>query len=491
VLAPISRGPLSECSASRLSHQRGTPSGNRAKPLRVPAYEHPQRYLILGNPANANHSSGVAAATTQQRCVRRLVLKVNDHECAPAAGIDWAKDEHALCVIEDSGRNILLEGRYAHREGDIAKMCRSLVDVGVERVAIERPEGVLVERLLECGLIVLAIHPNQLKASRPRFRASGARSKSDSFDAFCLAELARTDHHRFRALVPDSDQTKALKVLIRAREDLVATRVALANQLRAELEAFWAGAALLFSEIDSSISLAFLERYPSPKDASRLAEKRLEGFLSKNRYCGGKSAPELLKRLRKAPQGRASEAEIEARREAVLALVGTLKVLVERIKHLADRIARAVRAHPDGELFLSLFVSPKSTLTAASLVAHIGDQRERYPTNEALAAAAGMSPVAVESGKRKVAVFRRACDKRLRRAIATLAESTRHHNGWAKDIYLRARARGCDHAHAIRILGRAWVRVIFRMWQDGQPYDRARHGSFKRLRSGEGLTQGV
>ena len=175
----------------------------------------------------------------------------------------------------------------------------------------------------------------------------------------------------------------------------------------------------------------------------------------------------------------------------MLALVGTLKALVERIKALEDRIARAVRAHPDGEIFLSLFMSPNSTLTAASLVAQIGGCRERYPTNEALAAAAGMSPVAVESGKRKVASFRRACDKRLRRALATLAESTRQHHPWAKDIYQRARARGCDHAHAIRILGRAWVRVIFRMWQDGVPYDRARHGGFKRFRSGEGLPQGV
>jgi transposase len=414
-----------------------------------------------------------------------------DKQITSSAGIDWAKDEHALCVIEQSGRKILLEGRFAHDERGLAKLCRTLEDMGVERLAIERPEGILVERLLDCGITVVAIHPNQLKASRPRFRASGSRAKSDSFDAFCLAELARTDHHRFRALVADSDESRALKVLTRAREDLVATRVALANQLRAELEAFWGGAAVLFSEIDSAISLAFLKRYPSPLEASRLGEKRLESFLSKNRYSGGKSAPELLQRLRKAPQGRASEAEIEARREAVLALVATLKVLVERIKHLEERIARAVRAHPDGELFLSLFRSPNSTLTAASLVAHIGDQRERYPTNEALAAAAGMSPVAVESGKRKVAVFRRACDKRLRRALATLAESTRHYNRWAKDIYLRARGRGCDHAHAIRILGRAWVRVIWRMWQDGLPYDPARHGGLRRLRSAEGLPQGV
>jgi transposase len=139
-----------------------------------------------------------------------------------------------------------LEGRFVHQEEGIARLCRELVEMGVERVAIERPEGVLVERLHEAGMVVIAIHPNQLKASRPRFRASGSRAKSDSFDAFCLAELARTDHHRFRALTPDSDQTKALKVLIRAREDLVGTRVALANQLRAELEAFWGGAASSF-----------------------------------------------------------------------------------------------------------------------------------------------------------------------------------------------------------------------------------------------------
>jgi transposase len=364
------------------------------------------------------------------------------------------------------------------------------VEHGVGRVAIERPEGVLVERLLEAGVVVIPIHPNQLKAARPRFRASGYRAKSDSFDALCLAELARTDNHRFRVPTPDSDQTKALRALTRSREDLVGRRVALANRLRAELEAFWPGAAIMFKEIDSAISLAFLKRYPSPKEASKLGEKRLLGFLRRNRYCGRKSASELLRRLRKkAPQGRAGEAEMEARREAVLALVAALETLVGRIKRLEGRIAEAVRAHPDGEVFLSLFLAHRSTLTAACLLAEIGDRRERYPTNESMAADAGMSPVAIESGKRKVAGFRRACDKRLRKAVATLAESTRHHNRWAKDIYQRA--RGCDHAHAIRILGRAWVRVIFRMWREGMPYDPARHGGLRRLQSQEGLPQGV
>ena len=84
------------------------------------------------------------------------------------------------------------------------------------------------------------------------------------------------------------------------------------------------------------------------------------------------------------------------------------------------RIAEAVRAHPDGGIFLSLFRARKqTTLTAACLVAEMGDERGRYPTVEVLAASrSGMSPVAVESGKRKVAGFRRACDKRLRKAVS-------------------------------------------------------------------------
>jgi transposase len=401
------------------------------------------------------------------------------------AGMDWAKEEHALHIADGDGDGGLVqEGRFTHDEPGLGELCQTLVSHGVERVAIERPDGVLVERLLEAGLVVLAVHPNQVKAARPRFRAAGG--KSDSFDAFVLAELARTDHHRFRALAPDSDETRALRSLTRSREDLVETRVALANRLRSELEAFWPGAAAIFADIDSPIALAFLERYPSPSDAHRLGKKRLCSFLSRHGYCGRREATELLRRLRSAPRGRAGEHETEARRAVVLSLVAALRPLVEQTKLLNSQIAGAVRAHPDGEIFLSLFRDPRASLTAARLLAEIGDRRERYPTNEALAADAGMSPVAVESGKRKVAAFRRACDKRLRDAVATLADTTRHRHPWAREVYRRARARGCDHPHAIRVLGRAWLRVIWRMWQDGVPYDPDKHGNLRRLKATEG-----
>ena len=398
------------------------------------------------------------------------------------AGVDWAKDEHVVLVADERGE-VLAEGVFIHDEEGIAALCELLVGLAVDRVAVERPDGLLVERLLDAGLCVLALHPNQVKAARPRFRSQG---KSDRFDAWVLCELARTDAHRFRALAPDSDATKAIRALTRAREDLVQARVALANQLRAELERFWPGAAAIFADVDSQIALCFLERYPAPRDARGLGERRLEAFLHRHGYCGRRSPEELIARLRRAPQGRAGELEAEARRGIVLALVATLKPLVARIAELEREIAHAVRSHPDGAIFLSLFRDPRSVITAAGLLAEIGDSRLRYPSAEALAADGGMSAVAVESGKRKHAAFRWACDKRLRGALATLANTSRHHNAWAGDLYASARARGHDHQRAIRTVGRAWSRVLWRMWQDRQPYDPARHRALQRKLAPEG-----
>jgi transposase len=210
------------------------------------------------------------------------------------AGIDWASEKHDVLIADEAGDRLLAE-TFAHDEPGIAALCDALTCFEVDVVAIERGDGVLVERLLEAGVRVLALHPNQVKAARDRFRASGG--KPDRFDSFVLCELARTDAHRFRILEPDSDQTKALRALTRSREDLVAARVALADQLRAELERFWPGPIGLFAALDSPISLAFLARYPSPDDTRGLGEKRMAAFLKAHRYAR-KTPAQLLERLR-------------------------------------------------------------------------------------------------------------------------------------------------------------------------------------------------
>jgi len=391
------------------------------------------------------------------------------------AGVDWASDKHDVLVADAAGEK-LLAATFAHDEKGLRSLCRQLVRLKVQLVAVERPDGLLVERLLDAGLAVLALHPNQVAAARDRFRVSGG--KSDGFDAFVLCELARTDHHRFRVLEPDSDATKAIRALTRGREDLVGARTGLVNQLRAELERFWPGPLHLFSELHSQISLAFLERYPSPTDARGLGETRLAGFLARQRYSGRQKPAQLLAKLRAAPVGRVGERELATRRGLVRGLVAMIKQLNAQIAELERQIATAIREHPDGRIFTSLFKG--AVITAAELLAEMGDCRGRYPTRDTLAGDAGQAAVAIESGKRKAACFRWGCNKRLRNAFHTLADSSRHHNPWAQDLYAQACERGHDHPRALRTVGRAWSRIVWQCWQDGVPYDPARHRALQR-----------
>ena len=338
---------------------------------------------------------------------------------------------------------------------------------GVLPVAIERPSGLLVDTLLEAGFVVTPIHPNVVKACRPRYRAVAA--KSDPGDAFILADILRTDGHRLRPLAPQSDAIKALRGLVRGRDDLVGTKVALAHQLTALLESFWPGAARIFSALASPIALAFLERYPTPEAAARLGPKRLAGFLAQHRYCGRRSPEALLERLRSAPEGGAGE----AKGELVRALARTLQALLAEIAKLSSRIEHAIAALPDGRIVMSF---PRAgTICAAQILAELGDVRARFPSEHQLAAEAGVAPVTYQSGKSRGVGWRWACNKRLRAALTCMADNSRHHSPWAADVYGRARARGCDHPHAIRILARAWARVLWRAWTNRVPYDPGQH----------------
>jgi transposase len=386
-------------------------------------------------------------------------------------GLDWATAVHAVCVIDACG-GVLERFTVNHDREGLAELLRRLARYGARvRIAIERPSGLIVDALVEAGHQVFPIHPNAVKASRPRYRSHGA--KSDASDAYLLADLLRTDGHRWMPLSPQSDSIRALRALVRARDDLVDSRIALANQLRGTLEAFWPGAASIFATIDSPIGLAFLRHYPSPAKAARLTEAQLGRFCRAQHYSGRRSASLLLARLRSAPQGHTCVLTTAAMADVVLALVNVLEPLVTQLATLTRRIERFVESLPDGQIIMSF---PRAgRVCAAQILAEMGDVRERYPSDDRLAAEAGVVPLTYESGKTRCVGFRWACNHRLRRAITCLADNSRHANLWARGIYMAARQRGCDHPHAVRILARAWLRVIWRAWFDHKPYDPALH----------------
>jgi len=389
------------------------------------------------------------------------------------AGIDWGSATHAACAINASGQSIA-NFEIKHDEGGLGELIKRLRKLSAAeplRIAIERPSGVLVDNLLQAGFVVVPVHPNVVKASRPRYRAAGG--KCDRGDAYLLADLLRTDGHRFRALAPECDEIRALQALVRTRADLLAERIALGNQLRALLESFWPAPISLFGEIDSPISLAFLKRYPTPDSASRLGEKRLRGFLSAQGYTGHSSAATLLERLRAAACGKAGQAEAQAKGVLVNSLACILATLVAQLVALTARISREVAALPDGQILMSF---PRTgRLNAAQILSELGSVRERYQSEAQLAAEAGVCPVTHQSGKSRGVVFRWACNHRLRPAITLWAHNSRRQCPWADAIYKRARARGARHPHPIRILARAWVRVLWRAWFSHTPYIAAKH----------------
>lgn len=392
------------------------------------------------------------------------------------AGLDWASQAHAVCIIDAQG-SVCERLDIPHDAAGLAHLQRRLIHYDRPPIAIERPSGIVVDTLLDAGFTVVPIHPNAVKATRPRYRSHGA--KSDASDAYLLADLLRTDGHRFAPLRPQGDDIRALRALVRGRDDLVATRVQLANQLRSLLESFWPGAAEVFADVDSPIALAFIERYPTPESARRLGTKRMAAFCAQHGYSGRRPADELLARLHQAPLSACAELEMEAKGELAISLTRTLSRLVAQIRLLSSRIEHHLANLDDGQIVMSF---PRAgRICAAQILAELGSVRERFPTDERLAAEAGVTPVTYESGKSKAVTFRWACNHRLRAAITCLADNSRHASAWAAYIYNKARSRGCDHPHAIRILARAWIRVLWRAWIDRKPYDPNHHGAAQLL----------
>jgi transposase len=392
-------------------------------------------------------------------------------------GIDWASRAHELCVVDEEGAIVGRFG-FAHNERGISDALERLAKLGSPTglpIAIERPDGLLVDWLLEAGHPVVPIHPNAFHAARPRWE--GAGSKSDPGDAYRLADLLRTDQQRLRPLQPLDAATRELRALVRLRDDHVAARVAATNQLAALLGQHWPGAAAIFGRLDSEIALNFLERYPAPASAARLGEARLAGFLRRHAYSGRRSPTELLERLRAAPRPvQTLDSDVVA--ELVRAQLRLLRTLLTTIAELERAIAASLQHNHKARLLQPL---PRiGTISLAQIVAEVGPLLERTTNADQAAALCGAVPLTRRSGQQRGVCFRHATNAKARKALTLYADNSRHASPWAERIYRDARARGCRHPHAVRILARAWLRVIWACWHTNTTYDPSRRRGHER-----------
>jgi transposase len=329
-------------------------------------------------------------------------------------GWDWASTSHAVTVLDAAGA-IVGCWTVGHTEHDLEMLLARLAaydDPAALPVAIERAEGLVVDRLIAAGHPVVPIDPGAFHAARPRWGAAGA--KSDPGDSYKLADYLRTDGHRLRRLEPVDAATRELQSLVRLRDDHVAARTAASNQLGALLDAHWPGAKQVFFRLASKIALAFLAEFPTPQAAAQLDEHQLAAFCRRHAYRGGRRPAELLKRLQSAPTP-AVGLDPTVLAQLVDAQTQLLATLLATIADLDQAITTRLATHPKAHLLARL---PRvGHISHAQLLAELGPILDRASSAEHAAAEAGATPVTRASGKTSSVHFRLAANRRARQAL--------------------------------------------------------------------------
>ena len=206
-------------------------------------------------------------------------------------GVDWADQAHALCVVDERGEQVWSTQVDETEEGlsELGQWLHTRRSEGVELWAsIEKPEGRIVDFLLDHEVVVYPINPKALDRARDRFRMSGA--KSDPFDARVLAEFLRTDHPHLHPLLPSSDQAQELKLLTRDHQRLVRHQTRMLNQLKVTLKEYHPRPLKVFKDLSTASALDFLKRYPRPEAVTRQEWQRIDGPAAGLPRCGSCSA---------------------------------------------------------------------------------------------------------------------------------------------------------------------------------------------------------
>jgi transposase len=395
-------------------------------------------------------------------------------------GIDWSEQHHNLCIRNSEGA-IVSRVEFKHTLEGFERFDYERRKLGVPAgeclVAIETAYNLLVDFLLDRDYLVYLIPPQATKGYRNRQRSSGAHT--DDTDAALLASILHTDLDSHRRLRPNSALTQQILAQVRLIDLLRRSIQRQANQLRAVLFRVYPQALGLFGKLTTQISLQFLMAYPSAEEAQSLTRSEFDVFCREHGY----RRTDLISRryahlIDPAPE--ANPIAVAAYRDQIRILAELLLPQVRCRREALSDLGQLFAQHPDAYIFDSL--PGAGELLAPALLAKFGDHRARFPTPASVQALAGTCPVTKKSGKRKVVIFRRGCDREFRRIVQQFARFSTRQSGWAL-AYWRAVRPGCrSDSDAYRRLANRWLAIIWKMWQDGKAYDESYHLQQRALR---------
>lgn len=388
-------------------------------------------------------------------------------------GIDWARCKHDLTLMQQDGQ-IIQRMQVTHDAAGLQQLAQAVAqyqpDPGNVRVAIEMHDGAMLAWLLNQGYTVYGINPKSAQRARDRYRPAGG--KDDASDAFILADMLRTDRGSLRAIQPDSDATLELRSLVELRASRVHERTALFHRLRARLDEWCPDLSQLCNDFNRIWQRRLLEQYPLQQDLHQTHGRTLNTFIQKHRL--GHETAERIKAARQATPMFIPEPMHASLRLDIQHLLAQIELLMQAITQLDERIEQKLSEHPDAQVFDSLPV--KGTNTIATLLAGFGEEREHSPSHRQRAAAWGVAPLTIQSGKHRSVRRRHAANQTLNQALMHFAFNTAFTAGcWASDFYQRKRAEGKAHYTALRCLAQRWLKILHRMWKDRVPYDEKLH----------------
>ena len=269
-------------------------------------------------------------------------------------GVDWADEFHQVWVSDAEGKKVA-EMKVEQSPKGMGEFGRWLHERQAEQIelwaAIEKPQGRIVDFLLDHGVVVYPVNPKALDRVRDRFRMS--QSKSDSFDAYVLADFVRTDHAHLRALEPNSAQAQEFKMLTRDHHRLGRHKTRLINQIVVTLKEYYPRPLEVFSDLESKIALDFLTQYPTPRALSDLTRRKWNRFAKREHHLSEARCKELWEKLNQ-PQLGIPEHVVRAKAQLLLVLVAQLKALAQAVESYSEEIQRFFASMPAAKLAQTL-----------------------------------------------------------------------------------------------------------------------------------------
>ncbi|MCO5214384.1 MAG: IS110 family transposase [Caldilinea sp.] len=389
-------------------------------------------------------------------------------------GIDWSREKHDVTYLNEKGAEIETQTVRHDAKGfeQLDKVRRS-IGVGSNEcvVGIESAHTVLIDFLWAKGYEqIYVIPPAVINANRRRNRQSGARN--DRYDSLVIAETLLTDRHKFYPWRPGSERLQQMRRLVSQGEFWTTECTRVANRLEAELLRYYPEALAVFPSWPTALVCHFVLAFPTPQAAKRLSLDEFKAFARQHHYPKPRLLSGCYDRLI-AAHPEAQPATVSAGAMAATPLAEALLHALQHKQRNRSQLKALFDQHPDAALFGSL--PGVGDWLAPALLVKFGEDRQRFPSAEAVQVLAGTCPVTYQSGKKRSVRFRRSCDHSFRQIAQLWARSAVAQSDWAASYFKELTSRRLATSHAYRCLANRLIAIAWRLWQDRILYDEAVH----------------